>query len=256
MNALSLYCLQHDIAWEDPATNYAKVLDLLETAAPPPGSLVALPEMFSTGFSMDVDKIADETRATQMFLAATASKFEVCLLAGLATRGQNGKGRNEVYAQGPDGRELARFCKLHPFTFSGEPDYYEAGTEIVLFEWQGWKIAPFICYDLRFPEVFREAARQGAELFVVAANWPAAREAHWLALLQARAIENQAYVAGINRCGNSPKHAYSGRSLIVDPRGAIVADAGNEETAISAQLDRAALHAYRQEFPALADRKW
>ena len=114
-------------------------------------------------------------------------------------------------------------------------------------------MASFICYDLRFPEVFRIAAARGAGVLVVLANWPEVRGAHWLALLRARAIENQAYVVAVNRCGRDPHLAYGGRSLVVDARGEIVADAGGREGCFGMELDFPALVAYRSEFPALAD---
>jgi predicted amidohydrolase len=118
---------------------------------------------------------------------------------------------------------------------------------------EGWNVQPTICYDLRFPELYRATGVRGAELICVIANWPAARESHWLTLLKARAIENQAYVAGVNRCGRDPNVEYSGRSQIIDPRGEVVADAGSAETIIAAELDREALRAYRAKFPALND---
>jgi predicted amidohydrolase len=115
------------------------------------------------------------------------------------------------------------------------------------------RVCPFICYDLRFPELFRQGARHGAELFVVIANWPSMREDHWVTLLRARAIENQAYVAAANRCGKDPWLPYPGRSLIVDPHGAVLIDAGPAETAISADIDPANVRSWRNEFPILRD---
>jgi predicted amidohydrolase len=114
-------------------------------------------------------------------------------------------------------------------------------------------VSPFICYDLRFPEIFRISTRGGAEILVVIANWPQAREMHWLALLRARAIENQCYVAGVNRVGRDPNVEYSGRSVIIDPRGEIMADAGNKQLIISTEFDLSALRDYRRQFPALTD---
>ncbi|HKG80277.1 MAG TPA: nitrilase-related carbon-nitrogen hydrolase, partial [Pyrinomonadaceae bacterium] len=114
-------------------------------------------------------------------------------------------------------------------------------------------VSPFICYDLRFPEIFRAAVFQGAQLFVVIANWPASRVRHWITLLKARAIENQAYVMGVNRCGNDPKLSYSGHSMIIDPRGEVLADASEVEGVISAEIDAEALAQYRREFPFLND---
>ena len=143
--------------------------------------------------------------------------------------------------------------KLQPFTPGGESDNYQADQEVVIFPWQGFAVAPFICYDLRFPEHFRVATRRGAQLLAVISSWPSARIQHWVTLLQARAIENQAYVAGVNRCGADPHYAYSGRTLIVGPRGDILADAGDGEKVISADIDLAGLLAYRNEFPFLRD---
>ena len=246
--------LQLDLAWEDKPENYRKVREMLESAPPPPGSLVVLPEMFPTGFSMNVREIAEgPERETDRFYAEVAQRYGVFVLGGMVKLGSDGRGRNEAAAFGPDGREVARYCKIHPFTYGGETDHYSSGCEVVTFEWAGFTVAPFICYDLRFPEIFRHAARRGADLFAVIANWPQPREAHWVTLLQARAIENQAYVVGVNRCGHDPKLAYSGRSLIIDPRGAVLADGGNTEGVISADLDPEALQAYRRQFPALSD---
>ena len=250
---MKIVCCQLDIVWENKPANHAKVQALLESGAVNEGSLVILPEMFSTGFSMNVSAISDsDSRQTQMFLAATAAKYDVFML-GVVDVGPDGKGHNEAVVFNPDGKKIARYCKIHPFTFGGETEHYAAGQRPVLFQWHDFKVSPFVCYDLRFPEIFRGAVRQGAQLFVVIANWPQARESHWITLLQARAIENQAYVAGVNRCGDDPKLAYSGRSLVVDPRGEIIADAGNQECLISAELDLKSLLDYRQQFPVLDD---
>ena len=119
--------------------------------------------------------------------------------------------------------------------------------------WEGLKIAPFICYDLRFPELFRPAARAGAELIVVIANWPARRSEHWVRLLQARAIENQCYVLGVNRCGEDPTLSYDGRSALFDPLGVPVFELDAREQVRSVEIDLAAPRAWREEFPALAD---
>lgn len=246
-------CVQFDIAWEDKPANFARVRALLDAAHLPADTLVLLPEMFATGFSMNVAGIHENSGGeTLRFLSRCAAELRLYLLGGLVTR-VNDRGRNEGVLFGPDGAELARYCKLHPFSYAGETEHYASGEECVTVRVLDTLLAPFICYDLRFPEVFRCAVRRGAEVFAVIANWPQAREAHWLALLKARAIENQAYVAAVNRCGRDPKHAYSGRSLIIDPRGEVLADAGGGEKMIQAELDLDALRAYRREFPVLAD---
>jgi predicted amidohydrolase len=245
---------QFDIAWENKPANYETVRRLLRQAGPPRDSLVVLPEMFATGFSMNMPSITESPQGeTPQFLSQVAREFGVCVVGGVVTPGAGGRGRNEAMAFASDGRELARFAKLHTFTYAGEGEHYECGNDVVLFRCGEWTVSPLVCYDLRFPEIFRRAARRGAELFVVIANWPTARIAHWLALLQARAIENQAYVIGVNRCGRTPKLDYEGRSVIVDFQGRLVADAGNGEGVIAADLDRPAFLDWRREFPALAD---
>ncbi len=247
---MELAGLQLDIVWENKAANFEKVRGLLKIANVAPGGLVVLPEMFATGFSMNVPGICG---GTDDFLAETSKKFGIYLLGGAAGPAENGKGKNEAVVFDPQGKELARYAKLHPFSYAEETKYYVPGDSIVTFEWAGMKAAAFICYDLRFPEVFRQAVRRGVELFIVIANWPAVRELHWKTLLQARAIENQAYVIGVNRCGKDPKHDHSGQSIIVDPRGRILAEAGTQEGIIRVEINPEAVRAYRQEFPALKD---
>ena len=246
--------LQLNTIWEDKAANHAKLAALLAAGPPMPGTLVLLPEMWATGFSMNVAEITESSaHETETVMAKWASEYGIGLLGGVVTTGADGLGRNEAVLFGADGGETARYTKMHPFSYGGETQHYGRGSDIALFEWQGFAIAPFICYDLRFPEVFRRAARLGAEVFCVIANWPEAREDHWVTLLKARAIENQAYLVGVNRCGNDPNLHYSGRSLIFGPRGEVLADGGTEQGTLGACLDREALRAYRREFPVLDD---
>ena len=245
---------QLDIVWENKAANHRRVRELLDGAAPERGSLVVLPEMFATGFSMNVRGVTDAaSRETQDFLARAAADYGVYLLGGVVTSAGDERGLNQAVVYTPEGREQARYTKMRPFTLGGEPRHYAAGGETCFFSWGGFRVAPFICYDLRFPELFREAARGGAQLIVVIASWPSPRIHHWVRLLEARAIENQAYVVGVNRCGRDPEHVYTGDSLIVSPRGDILAHAGSEECVIEADLDLAALLEYRRDFPVLED---
>ena len=254
---MNIICCQLDIVWEDKGANLAKVQKLLAQANPVAGSLVVLPEMFATGFSMNVTGICEGTPPeVELFVGETARRQRVFLLAGVVNRGPDGRGRNEAVVFGPDGQLVARYAKIHPFSCGGETQHYAAGSELATFDWSGCRVAPFICYDLRFPEIFRSAVRRGTQLFAVIANWPAKREHHWVALLQARAIENQAYVVGVNRCGSDPQQAYGGRSLVVDPQGQVVLDAGAGETVVSADVDLEALRAWRRDFPALRDMRW
>jgi predicted amidohydrolase len=245
---------QLDAAWEDKRANFAKARALLAGAGLPPGAFAALPEMFATGFSMNAAGIAErEGGETEAFLSGLARELGIFLAGGVAREGRGGKGRNEAVVFGPDGTLRARYAKMHPFSYGGEDRHYEAGEDVTVFEVGGLRGALFICYDLRFPEVFRRAVRRGADFLVVIASWPDARQAHWRTLLEARAIENQAFVLGVNRTGRDPRHAYAGGSRLLDPQGRPLFEAGSGEGVFGAEIDPAAAAAWRREFPALRD---
>ena len=239
---MNVAALQLDPVWENKAANYAKVRTLLAGAHLAPGTLVVLPEMFATGFTLNL-ALAEDTGAV---LGEIAREYRVNLLAGLVSNRQN-----VALFCDPQGRAVARYAKLHPFRPGGEA--VAAGTETVVVPCGEFQLAPAICYDLRFPEMFRAGVQRGANLFAIIASWPTARIDHWLALLKARAIENQAYVIGVNRCGRDPSNEYSGRSQIISPRGEVLAEGGAGEGLIHAALDLPALDAYRLQFPVLAD---
>jgi predicted amidohydrolase len=247
--------VQFDIAWEDKRANFSTVRRLLERAALPQNTLVALPEMFATGFSMKVDAVAEPYEGeTEQFLGQLANDFGVFLVAGAAMRGKDGKARNKALVFSPEGKLIGWYAKMRPFTPGGEKDFYAPGKAVTSFRWDECMVSPFVCYDLRFPELFRNAAKeQRPELFVVIANFPEKRIQHWIRLIQARAIENQAYVLAVNRIGKDPYYEYPGRSLIVDPDGEIIADAGSEEGCITAELDLVKLKKYRSGLPFLED---
>lgn len=254
---MKISAVQLDIAWEDKAANFARVRALLAAAPPEPGSLIVLPEMFATGFSMNLAATRqDAAREDEAFLAALAREHRANVLGGVVSPGDGAMGRNDAVAFSPDGTLLARYTKMHPFSLAGEAEGHAAGDGVVTFACGGFTVAPFVCYDLRFPEIFRAAARAGANLFTVIALWPAKRQQHWLTLLQARAIENQAYVIGVNRVGSEPQFSYPGRSVVIDPHGVIIADAGEQERVLTATLEAETVHAWRRDFPALRDARW
>ncbi len=245
---------QLNLIWENKLANYAEADRLLKRHAIAPGSLVALPEMFASGFTMNVAAAQEATPSlTERFLSEKARQYGAFFMGGLVSAGPGKKGWNEAVVFDPTGTLIARYKKIHPFALGKEAEHYAAGHQIATFDWHGFKAAPFICYDLRFPEIFRLAARSGVHLFIVIANWPIMRIQHWVTLLQARAIENQAYVLGVNRTGTDPKLTYSGRSIIVDPHGEILADAGETEAIISADASLEAVNEWRSQFPALRD---
>ena len=248
---LHIVVCQLDIAWEDKAESHRRAAALLEQARPPKGALVVLPEMFSTGFSMNVDATAEgNERPSERFLTDTARRLEACALGGVVTRERPGVlGLNQAVAFGPDGSELARYAKIHPFSFAGEDRRFARGRDVVTFAWGGFTVAPFVCYDLRFPEVFRVAALRGATVLVVIANWPAPREAHWLALLAARAIKNHAYVVGVQPVRPRPPRRPTLGAAGSWTREGGPGRGGRGGEAMWADLDLEAVQAYRREFP-------
>ena len=186
-------------------------------------------------------------------MAELCRRYDITILVGLAERSVTGKGLNKAIVLNNRGERIAAYDKMHPFSLGDEPRYFDRGDQTVLFDWNGIRVAPFICYDLRFPEIFRDAVFKGADLICVIANWPSKRVHHWTTLLQARAIENQCAVVGVNRCGADPFHVYPGRTLIVDYHGDILSDAGAEECVVSATPDWTAQRDWRKSFPALED---
>ncbi len=252
---MQIVACQLDIVWEDKPANYRKVQEMARAAELSPGDMLVLPEMFATGFSMNVEAVAEPLEGpTSRFLSDLAAKHRAFVIGGVAVREADGA-HNEALVYGPQGRLASRYVKMHPFSMIKEHDFYPAGPDVTCFDWAGICVAPTICYDLRFPEVYRRAASRGAEALIDIANWPVARVDHWMTLLKARAIENQAYVVGVNRSGRDPQFVYPGRSQIIDPHGNIIADAGDAEGIIRADIDPQAVRDWRQKFPALRDRR-
>ena len=251
----SVYLVQLDCAWENKRANFDRVTELLSETAVDAGSLVVLPEMLSTGFSKDTDVTNQGAeREDDAFLRALAMDKGCFVLGGVISTGASGRCQNQAVIYSPSGDEVCRYVKIQPFNLGGEGAVHEAGSAVMTFEWGGLKVAPLICYDLRFPELAREAVlKQGAEVLIYIASWPSRRYQHWLTLLQARAIENLAYVIGVNRCGNDPELSYSGRSVVVDPHGVIIADAGAQEQVVHTLIQNQIVSEWRRDFPALAD---
>lgn len=243
--------LQMDIAWEDPEVNYARASAQLEEAADGGAELAILPEMFATGFSMVSHRVAEYPDGpTLEFLRTRASTLGMAILAGIA---EHPGPRNNVVLVEPDGA-VSRQTKLHPFSGAQEQRHYVAGQAVRTFGYNALRFSPLICYDLRFPEPFRIAARD-TDLFVVVANWPAARRDHWVSLLKARAIENLAYVAGINRVGEGDGIVYAGDSVVFGPWGELVGAAGSDEEVLLADIAPARVAQIRASFPVLMDRR-
>ena len=251
---MTTYLVQMNSVWEDKPASLAKARQLITNAKPAPGSLIVLPEMFATGFSVETKITAEpEQGSTEQFLIEIAREHCCAVLGGLVTQDAEGRCMNQSLFITPEGQVLGRYTKNQPFSLGGESTAHTAGKGVTVIEWQGLKIAPLICYDLRFPELARRAVRAGAEVLIYIAAWPVKRIQHWITLLQARAIENLCYVIGVNRCGTDPQFTYSGRSLVVDPHGIIIADAAEQERVVGAQLDPKVVSNWRCQFPALKD---
>jgi predicted amidohydrolase len=251
---MNIIALQTNIVWENKPANYEKAQHLLAQSSPSPGDLVVLPEMFATGFNMNISHIAElPAGQTETFLSQIARKYQIHLLAGHVASAPHGKAFNQAVLVNPNGEIQLRYTKIHPFSYAHEDQYFIAGSELFFFDWAGFKVCPFVCYDLRFPELFRIAVRRGADLFIVIANWPKRRKLHWETLLRARAIENLAFVVGVNRTGSDPNVSYPGLSQMIDPQGKILAHLEDEETFFSISPDRNELQTYRERFPALRD---
>jgi predicted amidohydrolase len=247
--------LQHDIVWERPEENFARLAPMIGDAAAHGARLVVLTEMFATGFSMKTERIAEPVDGpSARFLGEQAREHGVWVCATVPERPDGSDlPFNQLVLAAPDGT-AHRYAKIHPFTYGNEHRHYGAGDRFLSVDIEGTRCAFFVCYDLRFADEFWALAPT-TDCYVVPANWPAARRAHWMTLLRARAIENQAFVVGVNRVGDGGRLEYSGDSMIVDPFGEIVAQAGDCEGVVSADVDPKRVAKVRSEYPFLQDRR-
>ena len=241
--------LQRDILWANPEDNVARADEAIDCN---PGSdLYILPEMFSTGFCTNPEGIAESTdSSTLAWMKAKAASTGAALAGSIAVT-ENGHYYNRFYFVKPDG-SVATYDKKHLFTFGGEHLRFTAGQERVIVEWKGVRILLEICYDLRFPVWARN--RGDYDMIIYVASWPTPRVGAWKALLTARAIENQCYVAGVNRVGTDPSNEYCGGSRIIDPYGIIMAECTDgKEMEVTVDVDMDVLEAFRAKFPVLKD---
>lgn len=254
---MKIAAFQMDMAWEDRASNYQKVARYARRARELGTSLLVLPEMFATGFSRDLSVTAEALDGpTISFLRELARELDLALVGGLVLWDQaHERGLNVSAAIAPDGEIQAIYAKTHLFSMAGEHKHHLAGDRPVLFEHQGLRCACLVCYDLRFPELFRLVAGE-VDLFMVIASWPRPRQRNWDILLPARAVENQAWVVGVNRVGLGDGMEYTGGSGIWDPLGERVAWAQDHEELILADIDRDRIGEIRRKMPFLADRRY
>ncbi len=270
------HLVQSDIVWEDRRANYERTAALVRSARVDRGDLVVLPEMFDTGFSFNLSKTNDTDGETLRFLCRISKELGAFVQGARTVIGGDGRGRNRATVAGPDGSVLVEYDKVHPFSYGRESEFFSGGDQVVTYAWtragggpvagkpvsggpdngeDATTVCPAICYDLRFPELFRRGLLAGAEVFAVGANWPVARAMHRRTLTIARAIENQAYVLGVNRAGADPHLDYRGGSLAVGPTGEVIGELGEKEGVLSVEIDLAALRAWRAKFPAWKDHR-
>ena len=246
--------IQHDIVWEDGPATCAQLAPAVAEAAEGGADLVVLTEMFATGFSMDPGRIAEDPGGpVEQFLCEQAEANRVAVAGSIAQWGPDGRAQNVLVLADPSGVR-ARYAKIHPFSYGGEDRHYAPGEEVVTVEIGGARVTPFVCYDLRFATEFWDAAEQ-TDCYLVVANWPRERTAHWSALLAARAIENQAYVVGVNRVGTGGGLDYAGGSEILDPWGVTLDHLADRPGVVSATVDPAEVSRIRSRYPFLQDRR-
>lgn len=242
--------VQFDITWENRDDNIAHIDRLM--AGLPQIDLLILPEMWPTGFSMRPEVIAEKPMGPALtWMAETSQRLNISMTGSIAVK-DGSRYYNRLYFVNPD-KEVHYYDKRHLFSFGGEDHHYASGNERKVIEFNGWKIMPVICYDLRFPVWCRN--NLDYDLMIVVANWPISRIHHWDILLRARAIENQSYIAAVNRTGvdDNGLH-YPGHSGMIDMNGKILLDMGGKEGIEMATLDRDQLEAHRSQFRFLQDR--
>ena len=252
---MKIAVVQVDTAWMDRDTNFAQLAPLISDAAQHGASLVLLTEMFSTGFVVDRSDIGEpEGGASSQFLSRMATEHNIWV-GGSCPEVSSDDLRpfNSFVLVSPRGEQY-RYHKIHPFTYGGEDTYFRPGTDFVTVDVDGVRVSLFVCYDLRFADEFWKTAAD-TDVFLVPGNWPASRREHWMALLRARAIENQAFVIGCNRVGTGGGLNYSGDSRVINPLGEVIAEALDQPTILYADISSEEVQTVRNTFPFMQDRR-
>lgn len=246
---MKITILQRDIVWADPTRNVQRADEAID--GNPGSDLYVLPEMFSTGFCTQPEGIAEPAEnRTVSWMKAKASQTGAAIAGSIAVH-EDGRYYNRFHFVTPDGN-VTTYDKKHLFTFGGEHNRFTAGSERVIVAYKGFRILLEICYDLRFPVWSRN--KGDYDMIIYVASWPTPRVEAWKALLTARAIENQCYVAGVNRVGDDPGNNYCGGSRVIDPYGKIMAECEDgREMEVTVEVDMEVLEAFRAKFPVLDD---
>jgi omega-amidase len=251
------HLVQLDIAWEDKPTNHNRVRALVENTQTAPGDLIVLPELFDVGFTLDTNVARDDNGSTLAFIQNLADDTECIVHGSRAIQSTNPTHayNNATICAPKAAPPICEYHKAHPFSYGRESESYIGGDALTHYDWNELQVCPAVCYDLRFPELFRLGAKNGAQAFVLGANWPSHRQHHWRTLSIARAIENQAFFFAVNRCGDDPHLPYAGGTIAIDPKGEILGELGDEEGVLSIKVDPSICTRWRETFPALSDIK-
>ncbi len=264
MAILNIAVIQFDIKAGHPDHNFAEVERQLERAAAltPKPDVIVLPEMWNTGYALEqIGELADPNgERTKRVISAFSAKHGIHVVAGSVASGAADGVRNTIYAFGRDGGLSSEYAKLHLFRLMNEEKHLLEGDRVGELSIDGQQAGMMICYDIRFPELSRRLALQGAKLLFVPAEWPHPRLHHWRTLLQARAIENQMYVIACNRVGtdhgaDGKTTSFFGHSMIIDPWGEVLVEGGEEEAILAASIDLDKVDTVRRTIPVFEDRR-
>ncbi|MEW6240554.1 MAG: carbon-nitrogen family hydrolase [Chloroflexota bacterium] len=248
---------QMDVAFGDPAANLETVKRMTTEAARRGSQMVIFPELWSTGY--DLSRAARYATGLKegIFakISALAAKEKIYIIGSNLSLLGEGKFGNTLTVFSPQGELLADYSKIHLFGLMDEHQYLTAGDEPVLLDLPFGKAGLAICYDLRFPELFRGYALAGADMVILPAEWPHPRLGHWQTLVRARAIENQMFMLACNRVGKDPGNEFFGHSMVVSPWGEVLAEAGEGEELVTVAVDQAKVQEARRKIPILRDRR-
>jgi len=252
---MKIASIQLNICWENKSANFERARLFVKKAKKDHCDLIIFPEMFNTGFSMNSNITTEPAKGeTSIFLCQLAKEYEINLIAGFVERHKE-KDENIAFFVNKSGEIKSRYVKNYPYSYAGENKVYSSGKDPVIFDLENHPATSFICYDLRFPELFRKIAKQ-VEIIIVIANWPVARQMHWENLLKARAIENQCFVVGVNRIGKDGNNLeYGGASLVCSPSGESLSKGDNKQEYILTEINLLEVCKIRKTLPFLYDMK-
>ena len=254
---LNVVCVQMNITFGDPESNFRHAEQLIQQASETKPDILVLPELWTTGYDLSrLSELADRDGIqTTSFIRTLAKQLNIHMIAGSTAKKTEQGITNTMLFVDRHGDVLGEYNKVHLFQPMNEDRYLLPGQDKGLFTLEGITCAGVICYDIRFPEWIRAHTVKGASIVFVTAEWPLARLHHWKSLLISRAIENQCFVVACNRSGSDPVHVFAGHSMIIDPWGNVLAEAGEEEALVSAMLDLQIVDEVRRSIPLFADRR-